>query len=275
MSRYGKNEWAALTYADGTADGSLPSEYERQPGSRNRLAAILGLLRGAGLAGDARILEVGCGSGNVAMAMAACGYRVTAIDVHGPSIETARQRNPFPHCTFECMPVEEMDLAVYDALVMTEVLEHVPECGKLLDYLAKASRADAWLILTVPNGGSVLELLCRPSYMLKRFSWGIRLVQAIKRFLGTRDLTTCDPGTPHVHFFRRRTLLKLFVHAGYRVVRWHKMFWLWPVWEIFFLDRRHPVDWPRKDFARSQHLPAAFCTWWAFCLRKESGARQT
>jgi len=265
VSGYGKSEWAPLKYAE---DSAGQSEYERMPCSRNRLAAILGLLRGAGLAGDARILEIGCGSGNVAMAMAAAGYRVTAIDVHVPSIEAARKNNLNPNCRFECVPVEDMDLTVFDALVMTEVLEHVRECGNMLDYLARASRPDAYLILTVPNGGSVLERLCRPSYMLKHTSWGIRVVQGIKRLLGTRDLTTCDPGTPHVHFFRKRSLAKLFAHAGYRVERWHQMFWLWPVREIFFLERRHPAHWPQKDFDRSQHLPSCFCTWWAFCLKK-------
>lgn len=208
VSGYGKNEWAPLKYAD---DVTAQSEYERMPCSRNRLAAILGLLRGAGLAGDARILEIGCGSGNVAMAMATAGYRVTAIDVHAPSIEAARKHNRNPNCRFECVPVEEMDLTVFNALVMTEVLEHVRACGKMLDYLAMASGPDACLILTVPNGGSVLERLCRPSYMLKHSSWGVRVVQGIKRFLGTRDLTTCDPGTPHVHFFSKRRLAKMLV----------------------------------------------------------------
>jgi 2-polyprenyl-3-methyl-5-hydroxy-6-metoxy-1,4-benzoquinol methylase len=270
MKDQNRNGWAELPYASEDLAGcGQDADYLRRPSCRNRLAAILELLQSAGLGKGAHILEIGCGSGNVAIALAASGYRVTAIDVHAPSIQAARARNPFSHCHFECVPVENMDLKEYDALVMTEVLEHVVECNALLNYLANSSRQDACLVVTVPNGGCLLELVCRPSYFIKRFAWGVRVVQVVKKVLGSRDATTCDPGTPHVHFFRRKGLLSMFSLAGYRIERWHQLFWLWPVWEILFSERKQPAKWARNDFKQSQYLPACLCTWWAFCLRKD------
>ncbi len=55
-------------------------------------SATLGLLEAASIAGDARILEVGCGTGRTACHLAKLGYQVTAVDIRADMLVKARHR---------------------------------------------------------------------------------------------------------------------------------------------------------------------------------------
>lgn len=48
-----------------------------------------------------RLLEVGCGEGFDACALAEHGFAVTAVDVSAPAVETARRINPHPNVDYQ------------------------------------------------------------------------------------------------------------------------------------------------------------------------------
>lgn len=265
--------WAFTPAPAGSVELAAP--FDASPVHRNRVAAILALLGSAASASrpHTRLLEIGCGAGHVAARLARAGYDVTGIDIHRPSVDAARACYPVSRLAFDCVPVSAVDLQPYPCLVLTEVLEHVRLWEPMLRDLHAAARPDARLIVTVPNGWGVTEVLCRPSYGLKRWPVGIRFVQAVKRQLRTRDLTTADPGTPHVHFFTLGRLVRGFAAAGWSVEAWGRMFWLWPAWETFFSERPAPPAWAARDFARSQRLPPRLAALWAFRLVKAPAPR--
>ena len=70
----------------------------------------------------ARVLEVGCGRGTLARALATSGYDVTAIDPEAPD-------GPI----FRRMRLEELDDATFDAVVMVVSLHHVEDVSAALD----------------------------------------------------------------------------------------------------------------------------------------------
>lgn len=243
--------------------------FNTSPTHRNRLACIVRMLEEHKKTSTLRILEVGCGLGNIALPIANQGYPVLAIDIHEPSIIAAQQQNSFSNLQFKHMAVSEVDLEEFDVIILTEVLEHVSDYRDMLGGIHKAMRPGAKLILTVPNGWSLAEILCRPSYFLKRSRTGSRIVSMIKKILRTRDLTTADERTPHVNFFTVGSLELLFKDLQFQVLTFHRCFVTWILWETLFSERDLPDAWAEKDFVRSQKTPPAFCGLWGFVLQKE------
>lgn len=93
---------------------------------------------------DIRILEVGCGAGILTEQLARLNARVTAIDPGHEVIETAKQHlklnirtNINQFISYETQTLEahleQNPAAEYDAVVVSEVLEHVNEKQAFLE----------------------------------------------------------------------------------------------------------------------------------------------
>lgn len=75
-----------------------------------------------------RVLEIGCATGELIAAMPAT-QRV-GLDISAANIAAARQR--FPGVEFHCGDFRGAGLAGFDAVVMSDVLEHVPDDAEFL-----------------------------------------------------------------------------------------------------------------------------------------------
>jgi SAM-dependent methyltransferase len=73
----------------------------------------------------ARVLEIGCGAGDLARAMAAAGHAVTAIDPSAPE-------GPL----FRRLTLEELEPEPFDAAVASRSLHHIHDLGAAVDKLA-------------------------------------------------------------------------------------------------------------------------------------------
>jgi SAM-dependent methyltransferase len=105
----------------------------------------------------ARILEVGCGTGELARAMDAAGYRVLAIDPQAPEGPTFRRTT-----------LEALDEAgPFDAAVATYALHHIESLNPALDRIAG---------LLTPHGRLIIE----------EFGWD-RLDPATARWYGQQQ----------------------------------------------------------------------------------------
>jgi SAM-dependent methyltransferase len=140
----------------------------------------------------ARLLDVGCGSGEALSRMRRLGWDVEGVDVDPLAVETARARG---------MTVRLGDLAAqrypdnsFDAIYMSHVLEHVYDPIGLLRECGRILKAGGRIIVLTPNIDS----------------WGHR------RF--GRAWDPLDPPR-HLILFRRQTLEQSAKTAGLRILR--------------------------------------------------------
>jgi SAM-dependent methyltransferase len=99
--------------------------------------------------GAATFLEVGCGAGDLLLALDRAGYRGMGIDISAEAIEVAREHNLSAN-----IRVEQRDMTTieerFDAVIASEVLEHWEDDLGFLRLLVDRIAPDGWLLLTVP-----------------------------------------------------------------------------------------------------------------------------
>ena len=103
-----------------------------------------------------RILNAGCGSGELSLILSAAGHDVVGIDPASEYIEVAR-RNAAEHgasaCAFEVSSIEAFEAdRLFDCVVATDVLEHIEDDHRAIGKLATLVRPGGTVIVTVPAG---------------------------------------------------------------------------------------------------------------------------
>jgi SAM-dependent methyltransferase len=103
-----------------------------------------------------RILNAGCGSGDLSFLLARAGHRVHGIDPAAEYIELARRfavELEATLCTFEVSSIESLTLTEkYDCVIATDVLEHIGDDRGAAALLASFVKPGGTLIITVPAG---------------------------------------------------------------------------------------------------------------------------
>ncbi|MBX3241127.1 MAG: methyltransferase domain-containing protein [Chitinophagaceae bacterium] len=191
-----------------------------------------------------KVLDVGCGNGIISRNVGAAGFTVKGIDVSEKAISKAAAVNTLSNVTFELRSAEELvaDGYRYDAVICSEVLEHLQEPGKLIRVLHEVLNPDGILIVTVPNGKGPREvLITKPVISLqKKNNWMWKSISRIKAALGYSGTTiqsSADDLT-HVHFFTKRALKKLADENNFKIIRFGKTNFIDDVFPFSFFSRK-------------------------------------
>ncbi len=134
----------------------------------------------------ARILDVGCGGGIFAEALARQGAEVTGVDASEGALEVARMHRDeanlgidYRRTTAEALALEYPEH--FDAIACMELLEHVPDPGSLVQACADLARPGAGLFFSTLNrtvksfllgivaAEHILEILPRGTHEYARF----------------------------------------------------------------------------------------------------------
>jgi SAM-dependent methyltransferase len=114
---------------------------------------IAGYLYGSG---PLRVLNAGCGSGELSLMLAALGHHVVGIDPAPEYIEIAGQNAAaagLERCVFDVCSIERFESdRPFDCVIATDVLEHIEDDRAAIQKLARLTRPDGRVILTVPAG---------------------------------------------------------------------------------------------------------------------------
>lgn len=161
---------------------------------------------------DKRVLDVGCGGGLLAEAMAAKGARVTGIDMVGPVLAVARD-----HALESGLSIEyrqgtaeawaETHRNTYDVVTCMELVEHIPDPSGLIQVLAEMVRPGGdiffatvnrtWLarLLVIWLSENILGLVRKGTHTYHKFvkprelaHWGTRAGLEVRDISGLRYL---------------------------------------------------------------------------------------
>ncbi|MBI3152140.1 MAG: bifunctional 2-polyprenyl-6-hydroxyphenol methylase/3-demethylubiquinol 3-O-methyltransferase UbiG [Chloroflexi bacterium] len=131
--------------------------------------------------GSPRILDVGCGGGILSEALAKAGAQVTGLDLSEASIQVAKQhaQQQGLNIDYRYESVEEVaqkNVGSFDVVTCMEMLEHVPEPGKVVAACAQAlkpgghaffstiNRTPKAFLFAIIGGEYVLRLLPRGTH---------------------------------------------------------------------------------------------------------------
>ncbi|MHB8938523.1 MAG: class I SAM-dependent methyltransferase [Thiobacillus sp.] len=136
-----------------------------------------------------RLLEVGCGSGTMLKAMSERGWHAEGVDFDPNAVKNARLKGLAVH--LGSLSDQGFPSNAFDAIVMSHVIEHVPDPYALLVECKRILKPGAILISVTPNTNSL-------GHRVFKINW--------------RGL---EPPR-HLHLFNSRSSLKLAHNIGFK-----------------------------------------------------------
>ena len=239
---------------------SLP-QYQRIA-DKKRLDYILTNAR-KHLKPGAKILDIGCGNGIISMHLGTLGFEVMGIDVSDKTIAAAQQKNTLPNVTFIRKSAEELSAEghLFDAIVCSEVLEHLNEPGGLLQKISKILASNGILIATVPNGMGPREVfVTKPMlYLQKKNNLLTKMVKGVKKLLGYSGKTVQSDADylDHIQFFSYHDLKRLLNNNQFTMIDFGKANFVDDVFPFsFFANRFKALQ--KFDCKVADYLPRTF-----------------
>ena len=108
-----------------------------------------------------KILDVGCGAAPMSLYFASQGMDLKGIDLSIQAIgenKKAKAYFGFDNLEFACENfMDYSDDSIYDVVMMTEVLEHIPDDKASLLKINKLLKDDGYLLMSVPSSNAPLH----------------------------------------------------------------------------------------------------------------------
>lgn len=219
----------------------------------------------------AQVLDIGCGNGIISRRLGEMGFNVLGVDVSEKAIATANSLNKSSNVRFEVKSAEQLvaDGQKYEAIICSEVLEHLHQPDNLLKVLRIILAERGVLIVTVPNGQGGRELfVTKPvQALMNNFPRIWRWLSKIKSVLGYKGTTIQSDADDlsHIQFFTVKSLGLLASESGFRIVQWKKSNFIEDVFPVSFITKRVRVL-QKLDCSIAEALPlrltGGFMTVW-------------
>src|SRR5690606_31679997 len=153
----------------------------------------------AGPLGGLRTLDVGCGGGLLAEAMAAEGARVTGIDLAKQALQIARLHGHESgiQVAYECISAEDyaqQQAGQFDLVTCMELLEHVPDPASVVGACARLVRPGGLVCFSTLNRNpkSFLLAIVAAEYMLRMVPRG---THSYEQFITPSELAAAARGS--------------------------------------------------------------------------------
>lgn len=168
-------------------DAADPYYLEQAP---QRIANAHRLLEGLPKGG--RLLEIGCACGFLLVAARERGFTVEGVELSAWASGHARETYGLAVTTGTLETLAAAP-ATYDAVVMADVIEHLPDPRRTVAEINRLLRPGGRLLLLTPDVGSITARLAGPRW------WGLL--------------------DDHYYYFSRDTLRRMLESEGYAVER--------------------------------------------------------
>ncbi|MFN0031873.1 MAG: class I SAM-dependent methyltransferase [Flavobacteriales bacterium] len=216
-----------------------------------------------------RILDVGCGTGNITIPLGTIENSVVVgIDMYQPNIDLVNSRNTFSNVSVTFSRLGDFDVAPFDFIIFTEVLEHIPGYKEILRDLAARMKADAIVLITIPNGRGPFEMAMKPLYLMRKLGLN-GFIGKVKKLLGKKEPYALNQEIdPHVNFFTRRQIETDAHELEFELSTIEKAFVFSPILETYtpFISLHRIAH---ADNRLAQRLPLWCASGWYYSLRKK------
>lgn len=148
------------------------------------------------------VLDLGCGNGSFSGLLVENGFNVTGLEHSSSGIQMCRHKHPnvvFDQHDIQC-PLPPTYAGLFDAVVSTEVIEHLLLPRKLIENALKALKPGGLLVITTPYHG-----------------YWKNLALALTNKFDDHWHPLRDYG--HTKFFSKRTIIALFEEYSLSDVR--------------------------------------------------------
>jgi SAM-dependent methyltransferase len=201
----------ALAAFYGAQDYTAHEPVDDAAARRRALGQLAAIDEAGGKIEGGVVLDVGCGGGQLLAAARGHGAKVCGVDPAAHAHEACRRQG-----ILVVPQLDDLGAERFDGIVMSHVLEHVPDVLATLAALHERLRSDGWLCLEVPNRGSLRARLSLP---------------AVTK-LGADERHRAFP--IHLSYFTPETLERALTSAGFAVVAMTTsglgVDALWPQW---------------------------------------------
>ncbi|HAW57842.1 MAG TPA: hypothetical protein DCX03_02305 [Bacteroidales bacterium] len=220
-----------------------------------------------------RILEVGCGSGNICYQLAREGHYALGIDVDEGSIQQAKKDFQWKGLEYQQVAAEEIEPnRIFDVIICSEVLEHLYQPLPVMKTIGRMLANEGLFIVTVPNGRGPCELfVTRPVQWIKRNTkilW--KILSFFKKSLGYKSFTVQSNNfsLEHVQFYTIRQLTQMAQKSELKIIDIHPACFLEKVFP-FSLLTRHSSTLQKLDCHLADLLPLNFSSGFFITLVKD------
>lgn len=154
--------------------------------NRGNLQVNLEFLEKTTLIGtDKKVLELGCGSGQLASLLFEKGVSIVASDISETAIEHAREMNPAVE--FQAYSAEELphENGSFDIVMSFDVLEHLPNVDRHLNEVQRVLKSQGYYLFQTPNKLSnvIFETLKSRSMAWKKYHPSLHFFGQLRRRL--------------------------------------------------------------------------------------------
>jgi len=164
-------------------------------GRCNEVRGMMGQEIG-GIPRGIRILDVGCGIGNILFALHANGFRnIYGLDIERQLVEYARKNVPNANLVVANAEHIPFSRQAFDCVVCYDLLEHVLKPKKVLAEISRVLKQGGTLYMTAANGYSVNDIV---------FRWGGRILRG---------------RSSHVQKFMKGQVEKILRECGFEIER--------------------------------------------------------
>lgn len=127
-----------------------PEGYEQYVGRGSRRLAPT-LVEYAGIAANERVLDVGCGTGNLTIALGAVGASATGIDLSAPYVEFARRRAAGANVNFDIGDALNLPYSdgAFDRTLSMLALDVLPDARRGIAEMRRVTRPGGTVIVLV------------------------------------------------------------------------------------------------------------------------------
>jgi ubiquinone/menaquinone biosynthesis C-methylase UbiE len=168
-----------------------------------------------------RILEVGCGVGNLTAELSRKGYDITGTDISGEAIKYGLEK--YGDIKLMVQPAEDLDFedAAFDAVLSFDLFEHITAIDKHISEVRRVLRPGGYYLFQTPNKYSniIYETLRTRSMQWRRYHPSLHSPGQLRRRMARHGFETRFVKMNPINEFTEKKLkaLGVFGHILRRV----------------------------------------------------------